>query len=332
MSRTLQLVLSLLVSAGALWFCLRGVNHSEVFASLLQAHWIWILATAALAALSLWVRALRWGILLGTLGPLGDTPVFAATCIGFMGNMVLPLRAGEAIRPLVVARRGRINLPAALATIAIDRMLDMVMLGVFAAITLALVPADPALKSAANGLLVVVAIGTVALCLTAWRADWLEARVSRLADRLPATLGRLIREGTQGFVRGVKGLSDAQTLVLVMLYSAGIWALAALGFATGALALDISAPLLPLGLATTVIVAAAVSVPSAPGFIGVFQAGSKMALALFGVSDSTALAFGLLTWVVQMVVIVSLGIWALSRLNLSLGEMTTPSGSAEAAR
>ena len=95
--------------------------------------------------------------------------------------------------------------------------------------------------------------------------------------------------------------------------------------------MNLQAPLVPLGFAVTVIVAAAVSVPSAPGFIGVFWAGSQMALALFGIDRSTALSYGLLNWVVQMVVILSMGTWSLSRLNLSLGEVASAARSAEPA-
>ena len=98
------------------------------------------------------------------------------------------------------------------------------------------------------------------------------------------------------------------------------------------MALSIDAPAIPLGLAATVIVAAAVSVPAAPGFIGVFQAGSVMALGLFGVPEATGFSFGILTWLVQFVVIVALGLYSLSRLKISLGEVVSASSAAEVLR
>ena len=55
-----------------------------------------------------------------------------------------------------------------------------------------------------------------------------------------------------------------------------------------------------------------------------------MALALFGIDRSTALSYGLLNWIVQMVVILSMGAWSLSRLDLSLGEVAQAARAEEA--
>jgi uncharacterized protein (TIRG00374 family) len=330
-NRKLQIGLSLGISAFALWYCLHDLDVQEFRAAIGAARLVWLVPMALLAAVAMWLRARRWGVLLGTLGPLGDTPVFEATCIGFMGNMVLPLRAGELLRPLVASRAGHVSMPAALATVAIDRLLDLVMLGALTIVTLFLVPAGDQLRAAAHGLAFVVGIGIVALFAVIRFAAWIELRAMALSERLPPILARIVQEGVRGFLAGVKGLRDPRVLVPALVYSALIWLDAILGFIATALALDISAPLLPLGVATTVIVAAAVSVPSAPGFIGVFWAGSQMALGLFGVSRETALTFGLLSWIVQMVVIVGLGMWCLSRLNLSLGDMATAARSTEPA-
>lgn len=328
MSRTVQIALSVLISAAALWFSLHGVDLGTFWADLSTARVAWLVPMMILAWLALWLRAARWRLLLESLAPLGDTPVFHATCIGFMGNMVLPLRAGEAIKPLVIARGGRISMPAALATVAIERLLDMIMLGLFAGITLSIVPAGDFLRSAAQTIVVLVSVGIVVLLAAIRFAAWIELRVLALAGRLPPLLARILSEGTRGFLRGVEGLRDLRKLVLVFVYSALVWLAAVFGFIAGAFALDIAAPPLPLGFATTVVVAAAVSVPSAPGYIGVFWAGSEIALGLFGVSKSIGFTFGVLNWLVQMVVIVGLGMWSLSRLNLSLGDVRTASATA----
>ena len=106
MNRRVQIAISLAVTIAALWYSLHGLDLGESLAALRGLRLGWLAVVVALAALSLWMRAQRWRFILGTLGPLGSTPVFEATCIGFMGNMVLPLRAGEIIRPLVAARAG----------------------------------------------------------------------------------------------------------------------------------------------------------------------------------------------------------------------------------
>jgi len=320
-SRSVQILVSLLISAAALWFSVHGVDVGSFWTDLAHARIGWLGPMIFFAWAALWLRALRWRVLLEGVGPLGDSSVFYATCIGFMGNMVLPLRAGEAIKPLVIARDGRISMPAALATVAIERLLDLIMLGLFAGITLLLVPATDFLRAAAQTLVVVVAVAIAGLFAAIRFSDWIERQTGRLADRLPLFLGRFVKEGARGFLRGVHALRNLRTLLTVFAYSALVWLCAVGGFMTGALALEIAAPLVPLGFATTVVVAAAVSVPSAPGFIGVFWAGAEIALGMFGVSKSVGFTFGVLSWLVQMVVIISLGMWSLSRLNLSLGDV-----------
>jgi hypothetical protein len=195
------------------------------------------------------------------------------------------------------------------------------MLAAFAVVTLMLVPGATALRERTTSVLVLVAIAVIGVGLMFRFAGAIERRLEGWTERLPPLPRRLLREGGGGFLRGVRGLGEPRVLIPTLCWSALVWLTAAAGFSAGALALEIDAPLIPLGFAATVIVAVAVSVPSAPGFIGVFWAGSEIALDLFGVPKSMGFTFGVLNWLVQMVVICGLGMWSLSRLQLSLRDM-----------
>ena len=72
------------------------------------------------------VRAERWQYLLGPLGPTRFGMVFRTTVIGFAASAVLPARAGEVIRPYLLARREGLSATAAFATIVVERILDLV--------------------------------------------------------------------------------------------------------------------------------------------------------------------------------------------------------------
>jgi uncharacterized protein (TIRG00374 family) len=329
-SRALQIFLAILISAIAVWFSVRGVDLAESLAVLREVRLIWLVPMIFFAVLALWLRAVRWRYILETVGPVGDTPVFYATCIGFMGNMVLPLRAGEAIKPLVVSRTGPIGFPSAVATVVLERLCDMMMLGLFALFTVPMVPAGDVMQGRGTSVAVIVGVVVLAIALIARRAALIERWLIAISTRLPEMIGRAVREGGQGLLHGLTKLGQPKTFGIVFVTSALVWLAAVAGFATGALALGIDAPLIPLGFATTVIVAVAVSVPSAPGFIGVFWAGSEIALELFGVPKSLGFSFGVLNWIVQMIVIVALGMWALTRLNLSLREVSAAGAASEA--
>jgi hypothetical protein len=64
-----------------------------------------------------------------------------------------------------------------------------------------------------------------------------------------------------------------------------------------------------------------VFLPQAPGFVGTWQAGCVLALGLFGVSQEVAVGYSLLTWVVQMVINITIAGLFLAREDLSLGQL-----------
>lgn len=321
MKRTLQIAVSLAVSIAAVWYSVQGVDFGRFLADIGQARFVWLLPMVAFAVLAMLLRAWRWREILGTLASLERTPVLDATNIGFMGNMVLPLRAGEVLKPIVVAREGEVSAPAALASVALERICDGLMLGVFAVLAVVMAPEAGLLAEqlpafgAALGLLFVV------LGLAAFFSRSLETVVERAAALLPRFLQHIVLEGGRGGLRALSGLSQPLVFIRVMGVSCLVWLAAVGGFIASALALGIEAPMLPLGFATAVVIAFAVAVPSAPGFIGVFWAGAEIALGIFGVDKSMGFTFGVLNWIVQMVVICSMGAWSMGRLQLTLADL-----------
>jgi len=80
-------------------------------------------------------------------------------------------------------------------------------------------------------------------------------------------------------------------------------------------------PALRGALVMTTLVAIAVSVPSAPGFIGSFQLGCVLGLRIFGIEDSPALAFSLIVHLTQFVGVIGAGLYSLWVENISLREV-----------
>ena len=70
------------------------------------------------------LRALRWQYLLAPIGHTRFVPAFRTTVIGFAASAVLPARAGEVIRPYLLARQESLSATATFATIIIERLLD----------------------------------------------------------------------------------------------------------------------------------------------------------------------------------------------------------------
>ena len=115
-----------LLTLGLLGVFLRSVNVADVWAETRRANPWLLLAAVGVTGLTYAVRAFRWQYLLAPIGPTHFSVAFRTTVIGFAATFLLPARAGEVIRPYLLARREGLNATAAFATIILERLLDLI--------------------------------------------------------------------------------------------------------------------------------------------------------------------------------------------------------------
>src|SRR4030095_10716443 len=116
---------TLLAIALFAWFLSRA-NLSGIAAEIAHARMDLIVWSVVIAALMPVLRALRWQYLLDPVGPTRFGPVLRATIIGFAALALLPARAGDVIRPYLVARSERLVAASVFATIVMERALDVI--------------------------------------------------------------------------------------------------------------------------------------------------------------------------------------------------------------
>src|SRR5919108_3038535 len=119
----LGIAISLLALAGVVWWASRQeAPELPSTGSELAA----LVAAIALYALATVVRSERWQRL---LVDEGATPLrvdaYALTCVGYMGNNVLPARAGDAIRMVLMAPRASTSKRTVIGTLLAERLLDV---------------------------------------------------------------------------------------------------------------------------------------------------------------------------------------------------------------
>ena len=313
--RLVQILLGLAVSAGLLVYCFWDVDLAVIAARLRETLWTFLALSIALSFASLWARAWRWAYLF----PPGPRPshLFRALLIGYMGNNLLPLRAGEVVRIYVASRHGP-RFWTTLATVVVERALDGLALGLIIAGLLLLVPVPVemrwsiaiflALDLAAILVLALIAVAP-GICRVLIEAIF--HRVGWLERRLIALLGTM----TEG-LRGVRAPHHAIPLVLSSL---AIWLALALSVWTAMHAAQLDLPL----VASWVVLAflgLGVSLPSSPGFVGVIQAATVLALALFAVPRAEALSFSLLFHASQFFPVTAVGLVCLLLEHVSLAD------------
>src|SRR5918996_4521179 len=125
MPSRLRAALVLLLTVGLLAYFLRGVDLSAVWAETRHADGRLLLLAVVIVLMTYTLRALRWQYLLAPIGPTHFSTAFETTVIGFAASALLPARAGEVIRPYLLAKREGISATSAFATVILERLLDL---------------------------------------------------------------------------------------------------------------------------------------------------------------------------------------------------------------
>lgn len=319
-----QFWLGLAISALFMWFALRGLQLDEVWDALAGAQYLWLIPGVAAYMLAVWARAWRWHYLLRPLKRISTGSMFPVVAIGYMGNNIYPARAGELLRAYVLRQRESVPISASLATIIVERAFDgMVMLGfVFLNLPeLARVTADSRFAGSIQNLALWGALAFSAfvvlfllmalfpeptLRLTAW-----------LLDRLtPTTIRARALELAERFVGGLKSLRSPADVGMVLLTSVVIWLLETGKYWLVMHAFDFTVSFFALMLMNG-IVNLATTIPSAPGYIGTFDAPGIAVLEAYGVPGGIAAGYTLVLHAALWLPITLLGMYFMARESLS---------------
>jgi glycosyltransferase 2 family protein len=287
--------LGLLISALFLWLALRGLKLEEVWQDVREANYWWLVPSVATYFIAVWARTWRWDYMLRPLKPIPLRRLWPVVVIGYMGNNVYPLRAGELLRSYVLRRREDVPMSASLATVVVERVFDglVMLIFVFAALPLAPLPSETLritviLASLAffGALVIFFALAAVpqrALQLVAWLTGRLLP--ARFGPRLLALAGR--------FLDGLASLRTFRNVMMIFLSSVVIWLLETVKywFIMQAFPFDVSFFALML---MNGVVNLATTLPSAPGHVGTFDAPGIAVLVLYGVEHATATAYTLI--------------------------------------
>ena len=138
--RYLQLAVGIAVSVSFSWVVIRDVLMAEVWRAMRSAKPGWLALVAGVLVLSVYARAQRWKKLFAHLRPVATRALFASQALGYAASAVLPLRAGEAVKAYSIARKEKLPLSTAFATVVLERMFDLVTLGAMLAVAIILVP------------------------------------------------------------------------------------------------------------------------------------------------------------------------------------------------
>lgn len=330
--RTIVLVGLMLVLVGVF---LRNANLASVWHVMRTAHPGLVLTGIACVFTSYLLRAVRWQVMLAPLGRVRVGPAFRATVIGFAASFVLPARAGEFLRPWLLARREGLDTAAVITTIVIERLLDLVAVLVLLAVFFLLF--DPGLSALDPAMFETVrtwsmragyaaAAGMAVLFAAAARPDRLVAVTDALTRWLPAALQRRINALVTAFATGLAVVRDPGRLAVALAWSFVLWLLIA--GQTWVVSRAVGVVLPPTGaLLVIALLVVGVAVPT-PGAVGGFHEAYRVAVtAFFGADNDHAVGAAIVLHAVGFVPTLIAGAVLMAREGLSFTSL-----GAEAAR
>jgi uncharacterized protein (TIRG00374 family) len=315
-----QFWLGVVISVVFLFFALRGLQIGEMWTALQDAVYWWLIPGLVVYFLAVWVRAWRWHYMIRPIKKVATKTMFPITCIGYMGNNIYPARAGELLRAIILKRKTGVPISTSLATIIVERVFDgVVMLG-FVFLNLPLL-ATLTMDSGFSGSIQTLALWGAGIFLAALLVFLLAAifpqhaeKVTRWAVKtlIPKKFQESLLNFALKFLGGLESLRSPREALMIFFTTVIIWLLETLKYWFVMHAFSFSVSFFALMLMNG-IVNLATTIPSAPGYIGTFDAPGIAVLKAFGVDAGSATGYTLVLHAALWLPITLLGAFYMGR-------------------
>ena len=312
------ILVSLLCLAVVLWL----VDLEQVALTLRENDWrLAILGFATCQIVFGLLRAWRWRLML-TLR-VGYWNLFHAQNVGYLVNNVLPLRLGDLARAYLVGLEPGMSGVQALSTVALERILDALIVGLIFGVAVATAPALPAALDTAGLVFSLVAVCVFGVMLLSAAH---QPKATRIARWFLGKVRWLDQETwlrrVESFLGGLSTLTKWRLLLAVSVLSALVWLAVVAGYFGGLVSFWSDASLTAALLAVSA-AALGISAPSSPGSVGVYHGSVMLGLSVFPVTPEQALSYAIVihfTMVVVNMVMGAIGLWYSGR---SLGTIVS---------
>ena len=316
----IPLLIGVVFSAIGFYFAFRNVPMSALWHYAKGVNYGWTLPAALTLGLAYTIRSVRWQWLLLPAKRIKLSSAYHSLIISMMINCLLPGRVGELARPMVLKKQENLHIASSLASLGVERLLDLLALLLLLLPTVILAGHDT-IKTISYGDLQLdrnllielgyMASATALLLIGAvlfighdklrsrfmnWLREWPDrfkrrnlTRMARILHRYLPVLERFCERSAQG----VKYICNLKGLFIAIAISLLFWVFNALTFyflAVGSPDLDISFTQI---CGVMVIICFFIALPSVPGFWGLWEAAGVFALSIFGVSNDVAAGYSL---------------------------------------
>lgn len=322
-----QFWLGAAISALFLWLALKGLRLGDFWTEISKANYWWLLPGVAVYFVGVWVRAWRWHYLLKPLKSIKTSTMFPITTIGYMGNNIYPARAGEVLRAVILKKKEGVPFSASFATIIVERIFDGVVMLAFVFLNLRELAGLNSSSGFIGNIQQAALVGTMVF-LAALLVFLAAAMFPRAASSaigffvgklIPVRHRAKVMNIADKFLDGLASLRSPISALMVFGTTVIIWLLETMKYWFVMHAFNFSVSFFALMLMNG-IVNLATTIPSAPGYIGTFDAPGIAVLSAYGVDQAVAAGYTLTLHAALWIPITLLGMYFLSLEGLKWNE------------
>jgi len=322
-TRGLRVALSFLAAAFFLWLFFRNLDIGQVAAHMKQARPVYLAAAVLFQLMHLTLRCYRWRILLSPIKPgIGFYNLFSTTSIGYLVTMVLPLRLGEVLRPMMLGQRERITKSGALATCVLERLMDALSVAFLLGVYLVFLFDPPAAGTGALDMKqlrqggILLGLGALSMFPVLYLMVHYRQIIFERLERRAGGGGSLLPRLLHSFLGGFDAVKGGWVFALAWIQSIAIWLVI-----TGSIWASLKAFDIGLGYGDSLLMMAlltiGIAVPTQGG-VGTYEYAGKLGLVdFFGVEPNRAAATILVTHAFAIGPVILIGILLLWKEGLS---------------
>jgi glycosyltransferase 2 family protein len=299
-----------LISLVLLFFVFRKVDFAKILIALKDINYFWVVVFILINFLNICIKSYRWK----TLFPdFKKTPVIRFLhffIIGIMTNNILPFRMGEVVRGYLIADKLGVSKTASIGTVVTERAFDVLSLLVLFFIFLmtnygAFVPT--ALRHSIIVMLIVFMAIFLFMIFATRQRHIIVNLINKLEFLYPARLKNSIHEKIHFFLDGLGTLKHNKHILRLLSFSIFIWLIEGVSYYTIGVAMHI-----PVGLIGFMFIMMAICMgamlPSAPAYLGVYEAACVGAFLVLGIDQNKGLAYAIVIHALQIIIVTVAGV------------------------
>lgn len=288
------------VGAATLWLSTRGIDVESLKHALSASRPFWTMSAVLSVLATVAAGVVRWRLLFyPDARQRSWSTLTMAMIVGQMLNIALPFRAGEIARAAWVSRAERLAIGHVLGTMAVERLSDLVAVGVTVGALLILTTVPDWMAAGGRALMSTAVLAAALIGLIALRGRQLTAIAVRIVRSLPALLARRLEPLLTSAVDGTRILQHRETTLLASLLAVVVLLLAASTNYLLFVAFD-----LPVSAVAAILLVIALQIGNTllpvPGNVGVFHYVTVLTLGTFSVDRESALAYAVVLHLVAL--------------------------------